>query len=104
MCMKLLDLRKNLKKEFNQHDIDEVDVDFIIAEVLGVKHTELVLIDEIDDEIIREIMEKTSLRLSNVPVDKIFKKSYFYGLDLVVNDNVLSPRTDSEVLVETAIR
>lgn len=104
MCMKLLDLRKNLKKEFNQHDIDEVDVDFIIAEVLGVKHTELVLIDEIDDEMAREIMEKASQRLNNVPVDKIFKKSYFYGLDLVVNDNVLSPRTDSEVLVDTAIR
>lgn len=104
MCMKLLDLRKNLKKEFNQHDIDEVDVDFIISEVLGVKHTELILIDDVDDDAVAEIMGKVKLRLNNVPVDKIFKKSYFYGLDLVINDNVLSPRADSEILVETAIK
>lgn len=104
MCMKLLDLRKNLKKEFNQHDIDEVDADFIISEVLGVKHTELILIDDIDEDTVSEIMRKAKLRLDNVPVDKIFKKSYFYGLDLVINDNVLSPRADSEILVETAIK
>ena len=104
MCMKLLDLRKNLKKEFNQHDIDEVDVDFIISEVLGVKHTELILMDDVDDDAVAEIMEKVKLRLNNMPVDKIFKKSYFYGLDLVINDNVLSPRADSEILVETAIK
>ena len=48
--MKLLDLRKELKSEFNQQCIEIVDVDFIISEVLNVPRTELVLIDEIDAE------------------------------------------------------
>ena len=45
--MKLNDVRKSLKTEFENNNIDSIDADFIIAEVLNVSHTELNLIDEI---------------------------------------------------------
>ena len=48
--MKLFDLRKNLKTDFKNLDIDEIDADFIIAEVLSQPITILPLIDEIDDK------------------------------------------------------
>ena len=102
--MKLFDLRKELKSEFSQQDIDIVDVDFIISEVLGVKRTELILIDEISKNQEKEIKEKCNARLNNVPVDKIFQKAYFYGLEFKVNEDVLTPRPESEMLVETAIK
>lgn len=102
--MKLIELRKSLKEKFKENDIEESDVDFILAEVLGVKRTELLLINEIDDCKLNLINDCVNLRLNNMPVDKIFKKSYFYGLEFKVDENVLSPRPETELLVETAIK
>ena len=102
--MKLLDLRKELKSEFASLNIETEDLDFIISEVLRVKRTDLILIVEISAEQETEIRKNCGLRKNNVPVDKIFKKAYFYGLTFYVNENVLSPRPESELLVETALK
>ena len=53
--MKLFDLRKQLKSEFASLNIETEDVDFIMAEVLGVKRTDLILIDEIPSDNENEI-------------------------------------------------
>ncbi len=102
--MKLLELRKQIKNEFSVLEIETEDADFIIAEVLGVKRTDLVLIEEVGEDKEKEIVEKCELRKNNVPVDKIFNKAYFYGLEFKVNNNVLSPRPESEMLVESALK
>lgn len=102
--MKLLDLRKQLKKEFELLDIEKEDVDFIIAEVLNIKRTDLILIDEINEEQENQIREKCDMRKNNIPVDKIFQKAYFFGYKFFVNENVLSPRPESELLVEKALK
>lgn len=102
--MKLLDLRKELKSLFSQHAIDDVDADFICSEVLDVSRTELVLIEEIGEDLAKEIREKANLRINGTPVEKIFKRSYFYGYEFKVDDNVLSPRPETELLVETSIK
>ena len=102
--MKLLNLRKEIKLKFKENNIPETDADFIIAEVLNVSRTELVLIDEITEEQAGTINEKVEMRLINVPIEKIFKKAYFFGLEFKVDDNVLSPRPESELLVESALK
>ena len=102
--MKLLNLRKEIKSNFKEKNIPETDADFIIAEVLDVSRTELVLIEEITEHQVELINEKIQLRLQNMPIEKIFKKAYFYGLEFKVDENVLSPRPESELLVETALK
>lgn len=102
--MKLIEIRKELKSKFESNNIEIEDADFIIAEVLNVKRTELVLIDEINNVQFEEIERCANLRLNNIPVDKIFEKAYFYGLEFKVNENVLTPRPESELLVETALK
>lgn len=102
--MKLFDLRKSLKNEFASLNIETEDVDFIIAEILQVKRTDLILIEEVTEEQFKLIMEKCEMRKNNIPVDKIFKVAYFFGLKFVVDENVLSPRPESEMLVEKAIQ
>lgn len=102
--MKLYELRKSLREEFSQLGIDIVDADFIIAEIVGVPVTMLNLVDEIDDDTLDEIKSKISMRVSGVPVDRIFGRKYFYGLEFDINDFVLSPRQDSEVVVDTALK
>lgn len=42
-------------------------------------------------------------RAAHEPLDKILGHRAFYKYDFLVNDQVLSPRPDSEVLVETAL-
>ena len=101
--MKLFEIRKNLKLLFAQHKIEVVDADFIVAEVLKVKRTDLPLIDEITEEQEKQINKAVEKRLNNMPVEKIFKKAYFYGLEFKVDRNVLSPRPETELLVEKAI-
>ena len=101
--MKLFELRKQLKTEFSSLNIETEDVDFIIAEVLNVKRTELTLIDEITEIQKDEIINKCAMRKNNIPVDKIFKKAYFFGLEFKVDENVLTPRPESELIVEKAI-
>lgn len=102
--MKLIELRKILKQDFKNANIDVADADFIISEVLGVKRTELALIDDVEETVKNEILEKASLRLKKMPVEKIFKKAYFYGLEFMVDENVLSPRPETELLVDTALK
>ena len=102
--MKLISLRKELKEEFQNNDIDVEDVDFIISEILNVSRTELVLIDEVSEEQESEIREKAKMRMNRIPVDKIFHKAYFYGYEFTVDENVLTPRPETEILVELALR
>ena len=102
--MKLNEIRKNLKSVFEENKIATEDADFIISEILGVKRTELLFIDEITPEQEIEIKEKAELRLNNVPVDKIFQKAYFFGYEFKVDENVLTPRPESELLVEMALK
>ncbi len=102
--MRLFDLRKRLKTDFVQRGIDAVDVDFIVASVLGVSHMELTLIDEVVDKDLDIIMECVDRRILGEPVNKIFEKAYFYGREYKIDHNVLAPRQDSEILIEAAVK
>lgn len=102
--MKLFDLRKKLKAEFDLLSIEPIEVDYIVAEVLGQPVTSLALIEEIDDETCEKINKFAEMRKQHIPVNKIFKHSYFYGLDFKINNSVLAPRQDSESLVATALK
>lgn len=102
--MKLFDLRKNLKTEFESMAIDAVDADFIVSEVLDEPITALPLIDDVDEEQVQKILKFAEMRKQHIPVNKIFKHAYFYGLDFKINNFVLAPRQDSEMLVDTALK
>lgn len=101
--MKLFEIRQQQKQKFLENGIDQADLDFIIAEVLGIKRTEILLVDEITEEQAEQIISACDKRIEFVPVEKIFHKSYFFGLEFCVDDNVLSPRPETELLVETAV-
>ena len=58
--------------------------------------------DEINDS--QKILEAANDYINGKPLSKITNKTHFYGLDFIVDNNVFSPRLETELLVEIAIK
>ena len=104
MC-KLNILRKIAKNRLNLAGIDERDADYIIAYDLDMPITEIPFSTEnITKKQYNSVIKKIKLRCKRKPITKIFGKAYFCGSEFVVNEHVLSPRFDTELLVEQALK
>lgn len=101
--MKLSELRKKIKEILKDNDKDVKDADFILSEVLGVAVTNLFIDREINSIDEKKIMSFVKERIAGKPITKIFNKAYFYGLEFFVDENVLSPRPETELVVDTAL-
>ena len=61
--------------------------------------------DEIEDiSKLDKLNEYVKKRLGHMPIQYILNKAYFCGLPFYVNENVLIPRFDTEVLVEEVLK
>jgi len=81
------------------------NAEILLAEILKCKRLELYLafdkpLAENELQIYREAIRKRGLR---IPLQYIVGNVEFYGLNLIVNENVLIPRSETELLVEKII-
>lgn len=81
------------------------NAEILLAEILKCKRLELYLafdkpLAENEVQIYREAIIKRGLR---IPLQYIVGNVEFYGLNLIVNENVLIPRPETELLVEKII-
>lgn len=83
---------------------EKSDVDWIVATVLNKNRAEIKLIHSISNKQYREIMAATERRAKGEPLSNIFGFVDFYGLRFDINKKVLSPRVETEQLVEEAIK
>ena len=99
-------LKNQLIELFNANGLsdDISDIDWIMVEVLGISRSALSFVGEISEENYNKIMSAINQRLKHVPIAYIFGKTNFYGYDFKVNKNVLIPRMDTEILVESIIK
>lgn len=86
-------------------DSARLDSELILSKVL--KKNKLYLLthkDEIvSDEEAKEYFEYINLRQDRMPVKYILNECDFYGLDFYIEEGVLIPRSDTEVLVSEVI-
>lgn len=101
---KLSVVRRIAKNRLALVGIDERDADYILHHTLNIPITELALTDiELNRRQYKRAVKYVKMRCKHKPISEIFKKSYFYGLEFCVNKHVLSPRFDTEILVDTSL-
>lgn len=83
---------------------DKSDADWIIATVLGKNRAEIKLVSFVTDKEYEDIMKATERRANGESVDNIFGFTEFYGLTFDVNKKVLTPRMETEILVEQVLK
>ncbi len=89
--------------------LDRVDAKILLHYIcqrhLGWTREQLISSNEVDlpQELIDDWLNIQDLRLQGHPVAYLTQSKSFYDIDLFVNDQVLIPRPDTELLVEHAI-
>jgi release factor glutamine methyltransferase len=83
-----------------------VNAEILLAKVLQCKRLDLYLsfdkpLNEIELNEYRELLRKRSAR---IPLQYLIGDTDFYSLNLIVNENVLIPRPETELLVETILK
>ena len=88
----------------NQIENSHLEARMIVAYVLNIKENELIFsCPPINDEQEQKIQEIVKKRINHYPLCKLLGRKGFYKYDFVVSEDVLSPRPDTEILVEAAI-
>lgn len=76
----------------------------LVRLTLNVTSAQLFLLKELSPEQVEKIEKVLKRRMKNEPLTKIFNNAEFMGYDFYVNKDVLSPRKETELLVELAIK
>ena len=106
--MKFIELINKYKdsKTINP-DFEEEGLRFIITEYYNISKSDLLLKynEEIKDNDLHILINLIETYIyQNKPVQYIMHTAYFYNEKYYVNENVLIPRFDSEILVEEALK
>ena len=106
--MTILELRKMGRKKLIDNQIDDATIkaDILLQFVLNMNKTELIIKQE------QEVIEKDKYTylsyikeiVNGKPVQYITKQKEFMKLNFYVDENVLIPQPDTEILVEEAIK
>ena len=105
--MLLSEIHKNTKEKFDKFQIEtsEIDSRAIIKKILGLNDKDFIM----DIEISLSLKENQCLskviseRLSGKPLSRIFGSKEFFSMRFAINEFVLDPRPESEILVEKAL-
>ena len=77
----------------------------LLGQACGISADDAVLLQrELTDEEKQSLEAMVQQRLEHKPLDKILGNRGFYKYDFFVNEDVLSPRPDTEIIVEEALK
>lgn len=93
------------KQKLQSVDVfDKADLDWLFCEVLECSRSQLRLKTQITKSQYKQINSAISKRQKGCPITKIFGRTEFYGLEFKVTKDVLSPRMETELLVEDILK
>ncbi|SCX74846.1 peptide chain release factor N(5)-glutamine methyltransferase [Alkaliphilus peptidifermentans] len=102
------ELLKEAVNKFKSAGIEtpQLDAEVILCNIMNFERIQLHIYPEreISQEICRKFWELVEKRLNRMPIQYIINRQEFMGLDFFVEEGVLIPRGDTEILVEEVIR
>lgn len=102
----LREVRASARNRARDARIDPREIDLLLGDVLGWTITQLIAHDDValDDETLRQFDALLQRRLSGEPVQYIRRQAEFYSRSFAVDERVLIPRPETEILVEAALQ
>ncbi len=103
-------LNKVLVKRFVKHNIENLtdycpgEENLLISLATGLSYPQLILFKDFDKGLLKKIKKFLIRRLEHMPLNKIAKKAYFYLDEFYINNFVLAPRKETELLVENVLK
>ena len=83
---------------------EPAEADWLIASALNIGRGEVKMLTNLTSEQYKKIKNALAKREKRMPISKIFNLACFYGRDFYVDKNVLSPRQETELVAEEAIK
>lgn len=106
--MNIQELRKVGKNKLNLERIDDANIktDILLQHILGLSKNELIINSnkEVEEEKKYIFLKYISELIQGKPVQYITKEQEFMNLKFYVDENVLIPQPDTEILVELALK
>ena len=106
--MKIEEILKEVKKKLIENEIEDAGIiaRVLLQFVLNLDRNELVLKqkNEMTEEQIQKYEMNIEKIIKGIPLQYIINNCEFYGLNFYVNENVLIPQPDTEILVEETIK
>lgn len=103
----VIDLLKTATAFFEEKGIDEsrLSAELLLGHVLGMKRLELYMQFErpVSERELQEFRECTRQRMQGRPVQYIAGEAFFYGNRFAVDERVLIPRPETELVLEHAM-
>jgi len=97
---------KNIIETLIQAGLDKNEAQEIVCRVCGREKNDIYLNKNlrVSDEQESKILKTASLRKTGKPLAYCMNSAYFYDREFFVNDSVLIPRIDTEILIETILK
>ena len=105
--MKALQLYRLGAKRLQQADIEDAELEsaLLVGHLLQLSRAQVFLDEsEVVDGIVQRFEQALSRRLNREPLAYILGEQEFWSLPFYVNGNVLIPRPETELLLETALQ
>ena len=106
--MKLQELIQNSKHELDSLNVEDADIKLkiLIEYVFKISKEKLILKykDAINEKQVEEFRKLLKKLENGIPIQYIINNQEFMGLNFYVDENVLIPQPDTEILVEEVIK
>jgi release factor glutamine methyltransferase len=82
-----------------------LDSEIILAHTLNISRTDLWMQNQrmLSESEVKDVKKNMERRLNREPISQIVGHQEFWSLDFIVDENVLAPRPETELLIETAL-